>query len=146
MVGETAPDFTLKDQNGKEFRLYDNLSNNVMLVFYPKDETLVCTKQLCSYNNEYEEFMRAGIQIVGVNMGDEESHKKFVDKNNFRFPLLADKNKEVSKIYNAVSITGLNKRKIIVIDKSRKVIYESSTLPIFYKGTSVILDKIKSLK
>ena len=75
-----ADDFTLLDQDGKSFTLSENLGKKILLVFYPKDDSLVCTKQLCSYNNNFERFLEKGIQIVGISTDKITSHKSFHSK------------------------------------------------------------------
>jgi peroxiredoxin Q/BCP len=141
-----AKDFTLVDQNGKTFNLYDNLTQPIMIVFYPKDESTVCTKQLCSYSNEYSKFTEAGLKIVGINIEDEISHKNFAGRFGLRFPLLSDKDKSVSKAYDALNIAGFNKRKIVIISTDKKIVYEHTSFPAFYEKSDAILDLLSKNK
>lgn len=143
---KTAPDFTLTDQNGKVFHLYENLSQPVILVFYPKDESPVCTKQLCNYNDNYKKFADADIQIVGINFEGENSHKQFANKFSLQFPLLSDKDREVSKAYGALNFAGLNRRKIVIISIEKKIVYEDLTFPAFYQKSVKLLEVIKTNK
>jgi len=143
---KTASDFTLTDQNGKSFNLYKNLGKPVMLVFYPKDESPVCSKQLCSYNDNYKKFADAGIQVVGINIENENSHKQFANKFNLQFPLLSDADKKVSKAYNALNLAGLNRRKIVIISTGKKIVFEDSTFPAFYQKSGKLLEIIKTNK
>lgn len=141
-----APDFTLVDQDGNSFNLYDNLTQPIMIVFYPKDDSPVCTKQLCSYNNNYSKFSEAGLKIVGINIEDENSHKNFAGKFGLRFPLLSDKDKSVSKAYDALNIAGFNKRKIVIISTDKKIVYEHSNFPAFYEKSNAILNLLSKNK
>ena len=143
MVGKEAPDFELSDQFGKIFKLSKNLHHGIVLVFYPKDKSVICTKQLCEYNSDYEEFMKLGFQVVGISVDEKESHKKFSDKHHFNFPILSDIDKSVSKKYKALSITGTSKRKIIVIDKNGIIQFVDEKLPIFYLKSALLLNVLK---
>jgi peroxiredoxin len=140
-VGDKAPDFRLVDQHGEEFRLSENLSKRVMLVFYPKDESLVCTKQLCDYNNNLEEFRKQDIEVVGISIDDQLSHKKFADRYSLNFRILSDKAKVVSRKYEAMNILGLNKRKVILIDQNGIILYENTILPFLYQNAQNLLKK-----
>ena len=142
---KTAPDFTLPDQYGNDFHLYDNLKNRVMLVFYPKDNTMVCTKQLCNYRDNFDEFIKLGIQPVAISVDDTESHKQFAGKYNLNFPVLSDKDKKVSISYNALSFVGISKRKIVLINKEAQIIFEDTVAPVFYRKTDNLLKIIKML-
>lgn len=144
MIGEKAPDFELTDQFGKSFKLSENLILGIVLVFYPKDETAVCTKQLCEYNSNYEGFTKLGFQVVGVSVDDEESHKNFSSKYHFNFPILNDTDKSVSKRYKALSITGMSKRKIVVIDRDGIIQFVDEKLPIFYLKLDQLQDILKN--
>ena len=143
---KTATDFTLKDQFGKDYNLFENLNKNVMLVFYPRDNSLVCTNQLCSYNDSFSELEKAGIKIVGINIEKETNHKQFSDKYSFKFPLLSDSEKEVSKAYDALNYAGFNKRKIVVISRQKEIIYEDVVFSLFYQKTGDILKYLKNNK
>jgi len=145
MVGTKVKDFILKDQFGKDFRLLDNLSQVLILVFYPKDETPTCTKQLCEYNNNLENFQKLGFKIIGISVDDNISHQNFAGKYNFHFPILSDVNKNVSRQFHALSITGMSKRKIIVIDKSGIIRFVNQRFPLFYFKTKNLLNVLEGL-
>ena len=90
-VGDQAPGFSLKNQAGKEISLKDFLNKqNVLLIFYPGDATPGCTMQLCAIRNDFKKFQDQNIAVFGVNHADEDSHQKFIDKNQFPFDLLID--------------------------------------------------------
>lgn len=137
-----ADDFTLLDQDGKSFTLSENLVKKILLVFYPKDDSLVCTKQLCSYNNNFERFLEKGIQVVGISTDKITSHKSFHSKHNFKFPILSDEDKEVSKKYNALNFLGMSQRKLFLISEDGFIINQNSVNPLFYKGTDFILNNL----
>ena len=136
-----ANDFTLKDQNGKYFTLSENKKNYTLLVFYPKDNSLVCTKQLCNYNENIESFLNKDIQVIGISPDSQNSHTEFSQKYNFKFPLLSDDG-TVFKMYGVSGPLGTVKRKLVLIDKEMNIIYEDTVLSLFYKKTSDILNRL----
>lgn len=142
-IGDTAPNFILKDETGKDFELYQNLEKYVLLVFYPKDDTPVCSSQLAEYNDNLNEFIEYGIKVIGLNADTAESHREFCSKLKLNFPLLSDENKQVSKQYDALNIFGMNKRTLVLIGKDKKVKWMASTLSIRFIKTEEILAKIK---
>jgi peroxiredoxin Q/BCP len=114
-IGEQAPDFELAGTDGR-FRLSDHRGERVVLLFYPGDNTMVCTKQFCSYRDRAEDFATLGATVVGISSQDLESHKGFTDKNSLTVALLADVDSAVAKSYGAHSRMG-TKRAVIVIDE-----------------------------
>ncbi|MCL6097852.1 MAG: peroxiredoxin [Bacteroidetes bacterium] len=146
IVGEKAPAFKLIDQDGKPFRLLENIRDGIVLVFYPRDETAVCTKQLCEYSSNYDEFVKLGFQVVGISIDSVESHKNFSSKYAFHFRILSDSDKSVSRKYKALSITGMSKRKIVIIDRDGIVRFIDSKLPILYLKSASLLETLKSIK
>lgn len=94
-----ALDFELKDQNGKSHKLSDYKGKSIVLYFYPKDDTPGCTKEACDFRDNYSEFKKKNVIIIGVSVDDEKSHKKFVDKYKLPFILLADTEKKVVNNY-----------------------------------------------
>ncbi len=98
-VGIKAPDFTLPDQDGKMHKLSDYRGKPVVLYFYPKDDTPGCTKEACSFRDNFIQFKRAGIEVLGVSVDDSKSHLKFKEKYELPFTLLADTEKKVVKEY-----------------------------------------------
>jgi peroxiredoxin Q/BCP len=114
-VGEQAPDFELAGTDG-QFRLSDHRGERVVLLFYPGDNTMVCTKQFCSYRDRAQDFANLGATVVGISSQDLESHKGFTDKNSLTVALLADVDSAVARSYGAHSRLG-TKRAVIVIDE-----------------------------
>ena len=115
-VGEEAPDFELPGTNGR-FRLSEHRGERVVLLFYPGDNTVVCTKQFCSYRDRAEDFAALNATVVGISAQDVESHESFTSKHSLTVPLLADVDKQVAKSYSAFSSRLGTKRAVIVIDE-----------------------------
>lgn len=106
-VGSTAPDFTLADASGKDVRLADFRGRPVVLYFYPKDDTPGCTKEACSFRDQYQDFQDAGAVVLGVSSDSSESHRKFAERHRLPFTLLADRGGEVRKLYGVPATLGL---------------------------------------
>jgi peroxiredoxin Q/BCP len=115
-VGEHAPDFELEGTDGP-FKLSEHRGERVVLLFYPGDNTLVCTKQFCSYRDRAEDFSALGATVVGISSQDLGSHEAFAAKHALNVPLLADVDKDVSRAYDAYSSRLGVKRAVIVIDE-----------------------------
>ena len=116
-INEPAPDFTLKDGDGGEWRLSDHRGQVVVLLFYPGDETPVCTRQLCSVRDRWEDYRETGAEVVGISSDSVESHKKFAEHHDLPLRLLSDPDREVAKKYSAISlIPGRVARSVFVID------------------------------
>jgi thioredoxin-dependent peroxiredoxin len=105
--GERAPDFTLPDAEGKPVRLADFSGRPVVLYFYPKDDTPGCTKEACTFRDQYEDFQDAGAAVIGVSSDSSESHRKFAAKHRLPFTLLSDANGKVRKAYGVPATLGL---------------------------------------
>ncbi|OFY85077.1 MAG: peroxiredoxin [Bacteroidetes bacterium RIFCSPLOWO2_12_FULL_35_15] len=99
-VGDKAPDFKGKDQDGNFVSLNDFKGKKLVLYFYPKDNTPGCTLQACNLRDNYEALLKKGYAIVGVSADDETKHKKFIEKYSLPFPLLADVDKTILKAYD----------------------------------------------
>ena len=116
-VNEPAPDFTLKDGNGNDWRLSDQRGKVVVLLFYPGDETPVCTRQMCSVRDRWEDYLATGAEVVGISGDSVESHKNFAEHHNLPLRLLSDSERAVAKLYGAESfIPGRVARAVFVID------------------------------
>lgn len=98
-IGDTAPDFTLNDQNGAQHTLSNYQGQWVLLYFYPKDNTPGCTKEACAFRDTFPEFEKLGMPIFGISTDSVKSHEKFVAKYELPFTLLADEHKEVVQLY-----------------------------------------------
>lgn len=115
-IGDQAPEFTLPGTGGRNYSLADYIGKPVVLVFYPGDNTAVCTKQLCSYTKSIDEFKGVGAQVLGISPQGVESHELFSEKHGFGFPLLADIDKEVSGRYGILGPLGFSRRSVFVVD------------------------------
>ncbi len=115
-VGEEAPDFELPGTDGT-FRLSEHRGERVVLLFYPGDNTMVCTKQFCSYRDRADDFAALDATVVGISSQDLASHEGFVAKHGLNVPLLADVDNEVARAYSAFSSRLGTKRAVIVIDE-----------------------------
>jgi len=118
-VGDKAPDFTLESQTGENLTLSDFFGKkNVVLYFYPKDETPGCTREACTFRNSYALFTDLGAEVIGVSADTVESHKAFADRHNLPFMLLSDLDKNVRKLYGATStLVFIPGRVTFIIDK-----------------------------
>jgi len=97
--GDKAPDFTVRDGEGKTVKLKDFRGKKVVLYFYPKDDTPGCTREACAFRDAFGKFKRRGIEVLGVSLDSEASHKKFAAKFDLPFRLLADTDKAISEAY-----------------------------------------------
>jgi thioredoxin-dependent peroxiredoxin len=122
-VGDRAPDFTLPATGGTEVSLHDYAGHPVVLVFYPGDDTPVCTKQLNSYNDELDQFTRLDAQVLGISAQDLDSHQRFATKHRFAFPLLSDPDKAVAREYGTLGPIGFPRRSVFIIDADGIVRY-----------------------
>jgi len=142
-VGSVAPDFTLPSTGGKTFQLAQFRGQAVVLVFYPGDETLVCTKQLCSYNNELQQFADVNAQILAISSQDVASHEAFSAKRGFKFPLLADTDKSVANLYSVIGLFGIPRRSVFVIDPQGIVKYANrALLGVTYRPVSELIEAV----
>jgi thioredoxin-dependent peroxiredoxin len=115
-VGEQAPDFELQGTDGS-FKLSEHRGERVVLLFYPADNSMVCTKQFCSYRDRADDFAALDATVVGISAQDLASHEKFIAKHGLTVPLLADVDKSVAKDFSAFSSRLGTKRAVIVIDE-----------------------------
>ena len=115
--GDKAPDFTLKQQDGKDVTLSKAWEKKiVVLYFYPMDDTPGCTKEACTFRDLYQDFKNAGADVLGISVDDAASHKKFLEKHKLPFTLLADPEKKVTELYDVKNFIGKAKRVTFVID------------------------------
>jgi peroxiredoxin Q/BCP len=120
-VGDDAPDFTLPDQDGNTVSLSGLSGKNVVLVFYPADETMVCTKQLCEFRDSWEMAQQKNAIVLGVNPGGPQKHAAFKSHHQFPFALLVDRGQQVASSYHANGL--IVKRTVYLIGKSGKIRY-----------------------
>lgn len=115
-VGDPAPDFTLPTTDGPAITLSSYRGRPVLLVFYPGDDTAVCTRQLNTYNDDLARFQELDAQVLAISPQDVESHRRFADKHGFRFPLLADTDKVAATAYGTLGPMGFPRRCTFIVD------------------------------
>jgi len=103
-AGVVAPDFTLRDDSGQDVSLAAARGKNVILVFYPADETRICTRQLCEFRDSWADVQARNAVVYGVNPGSAASHQSFRKRHGLPFPLLVDEGKRVAKLYRAAGL------------------------------------------
>ena len=122
-VGEPAPDFSLPGTGDRDYTLKEYRGQPVVLVFYPGDDTPVCTKQLNSYNDDLAQFGEMNAQLLGISAQDVSSHEAFSGKHGLQFPLLADTDKAVAGSYGTLGPIGFPRRSVFIVDADGIVRY-----------------------
>ncbi len=144
-TGDKAPLFELEDDRGETFRLEDHRGEKVLLVFYPGDDTPVCTAQLCDYRDGIEAFAGLGVNVVGISADDGDSHRKFRAKHALPFTLLSDPEREVAAKYDSKGILGV-KRSVFLVDEEGVIRYRHvESLALFRRKRDEILEAIEGL-
>ncbi len=143
-IGENAPDFTLKDGDEKDWKLSEQRGKTVVLLFYPGDDTPVCTKQLCSVRDNWEDYAKTGAEVVGISTDSTASHKGFSEKYDLPLTLLSDETGEVIEKYNIKSwLPGRSARAVVVVDKNGVVRHHQvQTLSVFRPKDDEVLKAI----
>lgn len=143
-INQPAPDFSLPADDGSIFslsgflaarKLAGNGNTRVLLVFYPADESPVCTAQLCEYRDEIDEFKGVNATIIGISAQDSESHVKFKQKRQLPFTLLSDKGLHVAKLYGAKGLLGM-KRATFLVDASGILRYQHVEATALFRRTA----------
>ena len=129
-IGKKAPDFSLPDQDGNMRRLSEYIGKPVVLYFYPKDDTSGCTTEACSFRDDFSEYRKSGIEVIGVSIDDQKSHVKFREKYKLPFTLLSDTEKKVVEQYGVWGEKNMygkkymgTIRKTFLIDKDGNIKY-----------------------
>ncbi len=120
--GKAAPAFTLKDTDGNKVALKDLKGKNVVVYFYPKDDTPGCTKEACGFRDLWSEIQNTGTVVLGVSPDDAASHRKFVDKYELPFTLLSDPDKKVMEKYGAWGEKNMYGKKTMGVIRSTVLI------------------------
>ena len=131
--GDKAPDFSSKDQNGKDISLSDFAGKRVVLYFYPKDDTPGCTKEACSFRDADDIFREKGITVLGVSTDSEKSHQKFISKYQLPFDLLADVDKKIVEDYGVWGEKSMYGRKYMGTFRKTFLIDDGKIVKIFEK-------------
>lgn len=130
-VGSKAPDFTLKNELGDLISLSDFSNQTVVLYFYPKDDTPGCTVQACSYRDSSEEFVKRNVKVIGISKDDVKSHKKFQEKYNLNFTILADPETEVVQSYGVWKEKSMYGKKYMGVSRTTFVLENGVVRAIF---------------
>ncbi len=145
-IGDQAPDFSLPGTGGETVSLSDFAGKPVVLVFYPGDDSPVCTKQLNAYNDGLDQFENLGAQIIGISAQNVESKDAFASKYGFDFPLLADVDKEVAAAYGTLGPIGFPRRSTFVIDAEGIIRYAHRAIAgLTYRPVSELIDELDKL-
>ena len=144
-VDDKAPDFELEDDDGKIFRLSDQAGEKVLLVFYPGDNTPVCTKQLCDYRDGVEAFKGLGVTVVGISHDGAETHRKFREKYHLPFTLLSDPDYKAAALYDSKGMLGM-KRSVFLVDEAGVIRYlHIETVSLFRRKREELLEVIANI-
>jgi len=144
-VGAPAPDFTLPSTQGDVQLSQRCKERNVLLVFYPGDDTPVCTKQLCDYRDHLGVFEDLGVDVLGINPQSLASHRRFAKKHGLSFPLLCDADKSVCRAYGSLGLMGTAKRALVLVGTDQTVRWSRVDLPIFHRSASELEEVLESL-
>jgi thioredoxin-dependent peroxiredoxin len=144
-IGDLAPDFALSGTGGETYSLSEYRGHPVVVVFYPGDNTPVCTKQLNSYNNELDQFEEVGAQILAISAQDVASHDNFSGKHGFKFPLLADPDKVVAGAYGTLGPLGFPRRSVFVVDRDGIIRYAHRAIAgLTFRPVSELIQAVKN--
>lgn len=124
VVGDAMPSFSLTDQNGKVFNSADYTGKQFLVIyFYPKDESMVCTKEACSFRDSFNDFTKAGAIVIGINNGTVASHKEFSDHYKLPFILLSDPGDKVYHLFGVKNKMFMSGRETFIVDLKGKVVF-----------------------
>jgi peroxiredoxin len=138
-----APDFELPGTGGETYALSEYRGGPVVLVFYPGDDTPVCTTQLITYTNDIGRFDGLGAQVLAISPQDVESHERFAGAFGFAFPLLADVDREVARAYGVLGPLGFYRRSVFVIDGRGVIQYaHRATSGLTFRSTDELVEAV----
>jgi thioredoxin-dependent peroxiredoxin len=146
-VGDRAPDFSLPATGGEVCSLEGLRGSPVVLVFYPGDNTPVCTTQLKSYNADIDDFTDLGATMLGISPQGVESHEAFSDAHGFDFPLLADTDKAVGEAYGVLGPLGFYRRSIFVVDGEGIIRYAHRAIAgLTFRKTDELVEAVRTAR
>ncbi len=144
-VGDRAPDFSLPSTRG-EITLSKRLKDqDVLLVFYPGDDTPTCTAQLCDYRDNMAQFAEVGVDVLAINRQGLDSHERFATERELPFPILSDATGETCKAYGAVSLIGYVQRALVLVGRDGRVKWRKTDLPVFRRTAEELKSIFASL-
>ncbi len=147
-IGDRIPDFVLKDQHDTNFNIADFRGKHILVIyFYPKDDTPGCTTEACSFRDEYEVFTDMNVKVIGISSDDVASHKKFAEKYNLPFTLLADVDKKVQKLFGVPkSFLGMVPGRVTyIVDKEGILVHIFNNMTDAKKHISESISIIKKM-
>jgi peroxiredoxin Q/BCP len=142
-IGDKAPDFTLQSNTGDKFKLSELKGKNLVLFFYPMDESPVCSKEVEAFKKKYEEFKAINAEVVGVSSQSIESHRSFATKHGLPFRLLSDPNSTVRKLFGISSMLGVPGRVTFVVNQDGVIVFVYSSQMYPARHAQEALDALK---
>ena len=136
-IGDKVHDFLGTDENGNEIRTRDFAGKKLVLYFYPKDSTPGCTQEACNQRDNYERMLAKGYAVVGVSVQDEKSHKRFIEKNNLPFPLIADTEMVLNNAFGVWGEKSMCGRKYMGTFRTTFVINEEGIVEQIFKPKEI---------
>lgn len=147
-TGDQVPEFRLQDQDGNWFDIRDYIGKKILVIyFYPKDESSVCTKESCSFRDSFADFEKAGALVIGINFASVESHKRFKKNHQLPFLLLSDPGNKVYKSFGVKKALVFTGRETFVVDKAGKIVFKFDSFtngPEHSKQTLAYIRQMKS--
>jgi thioredoxin-dependent peroxiredoxin len=144
-TGERMPETTLVDGDGKSIQLRDKIGKPLVVYFYPKDETYICTKEACAFRDQYEDFTSAGAEVIGVSRDDAASHAKFKTQHRLPFTLLSDPGGKIADTWDVKGPLGMPGRTTFVFDKEGVLRHKFESAIRFGKHVDEALEVVKKL-
>lgn len=144
-VGQHAPEIELPDGNGETWKLSDQRGKTVVLLFYPGDETPVCTKQLCSVRDNWQRYLETGAEVVGINTDSIEKHRAFAANHQLPMRLLSDSSGSVVRAYDMKNLLG-TRRGVVIIGQDGIIRFRKVVVPIFRPGDDEVLTAIREVQ
>lgn len=146
-IGQKAAVFSLSDENGQIWNLAEQLGKVTVLLFYPKNETLVCTRQLCSVRDHWKEYVTTNAEVVGISTAPTSGNKHFIEKYDLTIRLLTDEKRFITRLYSHNRFLPVSLTRAVVIIDAKGVIRYRQILPrIFRPSDKTILSVIFALK
>jgi peroxiredoxin len=144
-VGDPAPDFTLPSTQGEVSLAALLAKGAVLLVFYPGDDTPVCTKQLCDYRDNPGVFAELGVQVVAINPQSIDSHRGFAARHQLPFPVVSDQGGTVCRQYGALNFLGMARRALVLIGRDGRIKWRRTDFPIFHQTAADVRQAVAGL-
>jgi peroxiredoxin Q/BCP len=145
VVGDQMPSFSLIAQDGKVFNSVDYVGKSILVIyFYPKDESMVCTKEACSFRDSFNDFTKAGARVIGINGGTVASHKEFSDHYKLPFTLLSDPDNKVYHLFGVKNKMFMTGRETFIVDLNGKIAFTYEAMMQGKKHADDALNYIKT--